>query len=87
MNADNTNNITPNPTILPAEELNTSQGGNTCNTGEEYAQSCVCDNDPSCDFCHWGDNHLRGFAAKDADVATTNSTPMTTWPTFLATIR
>lgn len=64
MNADNTNNITPNPTILPVEELNTSQGGDTCNTGEEYAQSCVCDNDPSCDFCHWGDNHLRGFAAK-----------------------
>lgn len=64
MNADNTNNITPNPNILPAEELNTSQGGDTCNTGEEYAQSCACDNDPSCDFCHWGDNHLRGFAAK-----------------------
>jgi len=64
MNADNTNNITPNPTILPVEELNTSQGGDTCNTGEEYAQSCACDNDPSCDFCHWGDNHLRGLAAK-----------------------
>ena len=64
MNADNTNNITPNPTILPTEELNTSQGGDTCNTGEEYASSCACDNDPSCDFCHWGDNHLRGFAAK-----------------------
>lgn len=64
MNADNSNNITPNPTVLPSEELNTSQGCDTCNTGEGETPSCNCGNDPSCDFCHWGDNHLRGFAAK-----------------------
>lgn len=66
MNSDNTNNITPNETSLQPEAPNTSQGCATnCQEAcSEDVRSCTCSNDPSCDFCHWGDAHLRGFAAK-----------------------
>lgn len=66
MNSDNTNNITPTETSLQSEELNTSQGcaTNDQDTCGEEGLSCSCSDDPSCGFCHWGDAHLRGFAAK-----------------------
>lgn len=66
MNPDNTNNIPPIETPLQSEELNTSQGCTTSDleTCGEEGQSCSCSDDPSCGFCHWGDAHLRGFAAK-----------------------
>lgn len=66
MNLDNTNNITTTDMLLQPEEPNTGQG---CTTNSQRAcgedgQSCACSDDPSCGFCHWGDAHLRGLAAK-----------------------
>ncbi len=66
MKLDNTNNITATDMLLQPEDPNTGQGYTTNNQracGED-GQSCACSDDPSCGFCHWGDAHLRGLAAK-----------------------
>lgn len=66
MNLDNTNNNAPIESPLQPDGSNTNQGSLTNGQGTcgEDGQSCACSDDPSCGFCHWGDAHLRGFAAK-----------------------
>lgn len=66
MNSDYTHNITSNEAAQQTEEqsANLDCAANCQGSCNDEGQPCPCNDDPSCGFCHWGDAHLRGFAAK-----------------------